>query len=460
MLKRILRSQLGVTFIEMLGVVTVILVVLGVGTPYVMDAINDSATEDFVSNANALENAVHLYYRDHGEFPKLDEVDTISDKSKKVIKGELLKAGVLDADQVIEKLIADRHLYTLDYSKLKEYTRVNKGDEGTDEFIVVDMVDFEKEKNYGVYENDVAGYIFSKDVRENSNGVVYSGAHKLLSDEEMKRLEDGISKPKYDSAKDMTPYGFRIVNIKNNGDGTADIDLSWTNRVVDDNGDELRGYIIKEFDLTCDKCSETSKILDENTLDYTLKNVPIGVVKLGLQGTRVEFAGTALQDKTKVAYVEGSKDGTIDIIDWLTNPGDNGRVAVDPTLDEVTSGDQYEHRNELYKYLEEDSTFDESRVKATAEGLTIKSVAEGDRIVLKELRKQGNVYDFDKNRTRLFIAKAKDVLIPKDPYLQKDFQLNPSSDYQYIIEVYKNIPCANCSDAKAPQHAVVVYYEK
>lgn len=462
--------QQGLTFVELMVVMVIMGVIAAVTSVYVYNTVSDSSTEDFVSNAKVVESAAHMYYRDEGVMPVADTTpikkSDVDKKSLLIIRSQLLKEGVTKTEEVTDQLFKDEMVRRVDFKKLNPYTKVRTDDEGSKEFIMVGMVDdLGKKPGYGMYENEIAGFVFSDTTRNLSDGYVFSGAHRLSTDKAndtaINDMENGLGDSAYTNADDMTPYGFKIVNIKNNKNGTADVDLSWTNRLVDKDNKELKGYVVDEFQLTCDNCAEAdkSKKIDKDTLTVTLKDVPVGKVVFGLQGNSVSYAGAALTGKTKIARVDGaSADGSIDLVDAITNPGD-GTVEVSPTLDEVVDGAQYESRNELYKELDESTAFNTNSVKAIPEGIELSDVVSGDRIVLKELRRSGSSYDFDANRTRLFIAKADKVTIPKDPYLQGDFQTNPDSEFEYIVEVYKNTPCASCGSKTSPTNAVVVYYE-
>lgn len=467
-----MRKELerGFTLLEMLVVLVIIGVILGFGAPMVMNSVTDSSTQDFVSNASAVESAAQMYYRDEGVMPVVDSSPLtkaqMTPKSILIIRTQLMKAGVTKTAAVTDKLLADGMIRRVDFKKLNPYTKVDSDDEGSKEFVIVGMVEgLDSKPSYGVYENDIAGFVFSDTTRDMSTGVVYSGKYKLSKDKAtlaaVDAAETGMGGSALTTATGMTPYGFKVVSIKNNKNGTADVNLSWTNRVVDDAKKELKGYVIEQFQLTCNTCAtaQKSQVLNKDTLTTTLTGVPVGKVVLGLQGNIVTYAGAALTGKTKVAFTEGaSATGEVDLVDKITNPGD-GTVTVSPELDEVVDGTQNESRNDLYKELDESSVFDSTSVKAVPAGLSLTNLVAGDRIVLKELRRTGTSYDFDGNRTRLFIAKSTSAVIPKDPYLQNDFQTNPDSEFEYIVEVYKNMPCAACAGKANPNNAVVVYYE-
>lgn len=460
----------GFTLIESLVVLVIVGVILGFASTMAMNSITDSSTQEFVSNASAVESAAQMYYRDEGVMPVVDSAPLtkaqMTPKSLLIIRTQLMKAGVTKTEAVTDKLLADGMIRRVDFNKLNPYTRVSPDDEGSKEFVIVGMVEgLDAKPSYGVYENDIAGFVFSDTTRDMSTGLVYSGRYKLATDKATKVVVDaaetGMGGSALTTATGMTPYGFKVVSIKNNKNGTADVNLSWTNRVVDDAKKELKGYVVEQFQLTCNTCvtAQKSQVLNKDTLTTTLTGVPVGKVILGLQGNTVTYAGTALTGKTKVAFTEGSSaTGEVDLVDKITNPGD-GTVTVSPELDEVVDGSQNESRNELYKELDESTAFSGTSVKAVPAGISLTNLAVGDRIVLKELRRTGTAYDFDGNRTRLFIAKATSAVIPKDPYLQNDFQTNPDSEFEYIVEVYKNMPCTACGNKTTPNNAVVIYYE-
>lgn len=452
--------QKGFTLMETLGVIAIIAIILAIGIPFVSGIVKDSSTQDFVSNAKNLEDAAHMYYRDEGKLPTTEIITDVTDRSKLVIKSELLKAGILDPETVIEQMLIDGVIKKISYDDIREYTRVTDGDEGTEEFMIIDSADISNGK-YGVYENEIAGFVFSTDVRENSSGVIFSGSYKVDDEQGVKDREDEQQDPsKLVKGNQMTPYGFRLLSVSDNKDGTANVKVTWTNRVVDDSNKELRGYLITDFGFKCDVCSDVLENTD-GTFGATLK-VDIAQKKLNLTlvGEKVKYGSLDVEGMpTKEAKL------VVDIVKEITNPGKQDTVPVpgscpdgsDGCLDEVTGGDVFEDRNDLYDQLEE-ANFDASKVSAIEGGLLIKGVEVGNYIVMKEIRRTGNIYNFDPNRTRLFIAKEVDVLIPKNPYLQDDFQKNPYSSYEYILEEYKNMPCASCSTKTAPDNGVVVYY--
>jgi prepilin-type N-terminal cleavage/methylation domain-containing protein len=452
MKKRTMKSQLGFTLMEILAVVVVISIILGIGVPFVNNLVKDSSTQDFVSNAKTLEDAAHMYYRDEGKLPTTEVITEISDDSKLVIKSELLKAGVIDPDAVIAQLLTDGAIKKISYADVKEYTRVAEGDEGTEEFIIIDSADIST-GNYGVYENDLSGFVFSSEVRENSSGVIYSGSYKVDDKEEMKAIVDEPVDPStLAKGNEMTPYGLRLLSVNDNKNGTADVKVTWTNRVVGADNKELRGYLITDFDFNCTECSNVVENSD-GTFGATLTaDISQKTLNLSLKGDKVKYGsveviGTPTNEATLV----------IDIVKEINNPNSLEIINVNDTLDEVIGGDLFEDRNDLYDQLEE-TNFDSNKVSAVEVGFEIKGLEIGNYIVLKELRKTGNIFDFDSNRTRLFISKKVDILIPKSPYLQDDFQKNPESTYEYIIEVYKDLPCTSCSSKTAPSKAVSVYY--
>lgn len=464
-----LAKYRGFTLVEMLVVVFIIGAIAAFAVPASMSMMKDSSTHEFTTNAKVLEDASRMHYRDTGVLPTSEVVGTgalsITENSKLVIRNELIKAGVYNSESVLDNLIADGYIRKLDYGELLDNSTVSKEDEGAEEFVIVDMIENIDASRYGVYENDIAGFVFSLDVRDNSSDEMYSGAYKIdsgttsedIDDEESSMADNALA-----DASTLKPYGFRVADVKNNKDGTADVTLTWTNRLtelVDGKETVKRGYVSEEYRLTCDLCSTPSRSITDGSVELLLEDVPMGKVKLTLTGTKVVFAGSVIPGNTRVANVNDTSDGVIDLVDVTTNPGE-GVVDVNDGLDEVLEGDQFDNRNDLYKELEENPNFGNDKVVAVRDGLEVSGLNIGDRLVLKEVRKTGTLYDFDKNRTRLFIVKKDTVLIPKDPYLQKDFQTNPYSEYQYIIEVYNNVHCSTCSGKTSPGNAVVVYYSE
>lgn len=457
-----LNSSRGYTLQEIIVVLVIIGVLLGMAVPAGMRMMNDATTHEFATNAKTFQDNAHVLFRDTGVLPVAEEVGTgdltVTERSKLVIRNELIKAGVADSETIVNNLIEDGYVRLLAYDDLVGYSTLSKDAEGAAEFVIVDVIEDIDASRYGFYENDIAGFVFSLDVRENSSGEMYSGAYKLDSgygDKELDDIETDLNEDVLTDASSLKPYGFRVANVVNNKNGTADVTVTWTNLLTELVGsdEELkRGYISEEYTLTCDVCATTTTTFGKDDVETVLDDVSIGNVNLTLRSDRVVFSGSVVPGTTRIAEINA------DLLDMITNPGD-GVVEVNDDIDEVLEGDQFDNRDDLYKELEESTTFAPDQVTAIPEGLQVNGVAVGDRIVLKEVRKEGTVYDYDRNRTRLFISKATDVLIPKDPYLQKDFQTNPYSEYEYIVEVYKNIPCTTCSGKTAPDNAAVVYYD-
>lgn len=457
----------GLTLNELLVVVVIIGVLASFAVPATMSMMKDSSTHEFSTNAKVIEDASRMHYRDTGVLPTSEVVGSgglsITENSKLVIRNELIKAGVYNSEDIVNYLIEDGYIRKLDYGELLDNSTVSKEDEGASEFVIIDMIEDIDPSRYGVYENDIAGFVFSLDVRDNSSNEMYSGAYKITSgttSDDLTNEEGSMSDNALTDATSLKPYGFRVADVKNNKDGTADVTLTWTNRLtelVDGKETVKRGYVSEQYRLTCDLCSESSKSITDGSVEMLLEDVPMGKVKFTLTGTKVVFAGKDIPGNTRIANVNDTSDGVIDLIDVTTNPGE-GVVDVNDGLDEVLEGDQFDNRNDLYKELEENPNFGNDKVVAVRDGLEISGLDAGDRLVLKEVRKTGTLYDFDPNRTRLFIVKKDTVLIPKDPYLQKDFQTNPYSEYQYIVEVYNNVGCSTCSGKTNPDNAVVVYY--
>lgn len=492
----------GFTLMEMLVVIAIIAIIIAIGTPIITNVVKDADTEEFVSNAKLVEEAANMYYRDNGEYPttnvkyklatkaaylnntdknknlflksvKADD-NEISEDSKKIILSQLVAAGVTNSEEVLNNLANDGKIRTIDYGKIADYSKVKSDDNGASEFVIIDLVSEEvlDTGKYGMYQNDIAGYVFSGETHDKSTGVYYSGAYKLTDDElnkvydKIKDLDD-VDVDKI-SKGTFYPYGFKANNIKQNDNGTADITLSWTNRVVDKNNnlETYKGFMAKDFEITY-IIDGVKKTVTTSDLTGTLKNVPVGKVQIYLRGTKVFYAGKDINKSTKYASItnklvddvdtDGPDDG-IDTNDIITKPGDGmtNEVCDICNIDEVLGGDQFDKKDELFKHLEEEAGFNADKVKVVKEGIKL-TVSKDDRIVLKELKKTSSGYTYDSNRTALFIAKDTNVLIPKSPYLQADFQKNPYSKYTYIVEVYKNKIVDN-SGATAPKNAVELFY--
>lgn len=472
-MKRI-KSQVGFTLMETLAVVVILGIVLGIGTPFVMNLVKDSTTQDFVSNAKTLEDAAHMHYRDTGVLPYTETVDSISKKSRNVIASELLKSGVLGVDGVIDALLENGKVKELDYDKLKEYTKVSKGDEGTDtengSFVIIDMIDFNgNTEDYGYYENELAGFVFSKDIRENSSGVYYSGSYKVEDDYKYEEDEDSKSEgaEKVD-ALDLRPYGLNAYVKKLNNDGTADIEVTWTSRLLNKENKIQKGYKSIEYKFTCGvECGnqnlDTSDLSTTFKVDRNVSDFEVTLIATNMEfGVNQPFPGPSGESKFTVEVGKGLENPSEKVpVDCIYD--DEGVLVNGVCMDEILGGDKFEDKNELFK-KNEGNEIREDQVSAIFEGLKITGVADKNYIVFKEVRGSGSNYSFDKNRTRIFQVRPgfNEVLIPKNPYLQDDFQLNPESNYEYIIESYKELPCSDttvCESKKAPDNAVITYYK-
>lgn len=484
------NMQKGFTLFEMLVVVGIIAIILGIGTPIAMNVMNDSKTEEFVSNAKILEDSVSMYYRDNGVMPYLGQGDTkesvseLDKVSREIVMAKLVEAGVTQPESVLDKLIDDGKVIKIDYTDLKEYTKITEGDEGTNVFVVIDIVEEDElDEKYGVYENDLAGYVFSVDTRDKTTGIVYSGAHSITK-EESEKLKDKIDElNEFDEAifeKGMNPYGFKVVNLEDKRNATVDLTVSWTNRIADNTGslETFKGFVGTDFYLECSTCDNgASKIYDinkeasgypntvtqkGNTFIMKIEGVPAGKILMTLKYDKIFYAGKDIQKETKLGYLNGNANGEpVDLEEIITDgdTGNNPPVCDTCGANEIIEGPKFDDKEELYKYYEEIATFSSNQVTAIEEGLKISGLEIKDIIVLKEYQKVGNVYSHDENRTRVFELTANEMLVPKNPYLQKDFQNNASSNYLYVIEAYKNKLVDN-KDATGPENAVEVYYEK
>lgn len=469
------RNQLGMTLIEALAVIVIIGIVIGIGTPFVMNMVNDSSTQDFVSNAKTLEDAAHMHYRDTGVLPYTDKVDNLSDLSRDVIASELLKVGVLNPSDTIDSLLLNGYIYELDYNKLRDYTKVTLGDEGTegeDQFIIIDMIDFNNNLiDFGFYENELSGFVFSKDVRNNSSGVVYSGSYKIEKGFVLQDEEDKVEVVVVDK-DDLRPYGLTAYVKKLNNDGTADVEVTWTSRLINKSNKIEKGYKSTEYKFTCgDECGNvdltTTDLITTLNVDRNAEDFEITLVSTKMErGINTPFPGPSGESKFLVEVKNGLENpGEKSPVDCIYD--NNGTLVSGVCMDEILGGDIFDERNDLFK-KQEGNIIAEDQVNAIFEGLTITGLQEKNYIVFKEVRGSGSNYSFDKNRTRIFQVRPgfTDVLIPKNPYLQDDFQINVNSNYEYIIESYKELPCSDggtpetvCTSKTAPESAVVVLYD-
>lgn len=522
MFKYLQKLEKGFTLQEMLFVVVIILVILGISTQIIGNVIKNSDTEEFVSNAKLVEESSHAYYRDNGKYPTGSttyaatvpmlgtEVNTsiesvaasdnsISDHSRLIIISRLVENGVTNAEQVYSQLLKDGKFKSLDSNKLSDYSRINKDSFGFSEFIIVDLVDGDKlGGKYGVYENDIAGYVFSSNTRSKTSGLTYSGSYEISDDELSKVIDNAteLDKGKNDGIKDenLYPYSFKVQTVTKNGTN-ADVTLTWTNKFTDALGDlePFKGYIgtkyeVVVYDKNKNPLPKYTTTITEGKTNVVL-NLPIDEYFITLQAKEISYAGNTIPNKVseKVGLGNniGTEDGTgngteegngtggcflgcpgnsIDLNDKLigggTGDGDGSiTVPVCDTcgLDEVVGGDLTDG-GEIYEKLEEFSGFGKDLVTADKFGLNIKSITSGDIIVLREVKKEGSAYKVNKERTFIFKATTATVKIPKTPYLQKDFQVNAESNYIYVLEVYK-YKLNTATGNKTPKKSVEVYYK-
>lgn len=529
MFKYLQKLEKGFTLQEMLFVVVIILVILGISTQIIGNVIKNSDTEEFVSNAKLVEESSHAYYRDNGKYPTGsttyvataptlgEEVNTsiesvaasdnkISDHSRLIIISRLVENGVTNAEQVYSQLLKDGKFKSLDSNKLSDYSRINKDSFGFSEFIIVDLVDGDKlGGKYGVYENDIAGYVFSSNTRSKTSGLTYSGSYEIADDELSKVIDNAtnLDKGKNDDIadKNLYPYSFKVQNVKTNGTN-ADVTLTWTNKFTDALGDleTFKGYIGTTYEIIVyDKNKNplpkytTTVTGGKTSVDLTL---PVDEYFMTLQAKEISYAGNIVTNKKseKVGLGNGiGSDGSgtggdggtggteegngtgsclfgcpgtsIDLNDKLIGGGENGdgdgsiTVPVCDTcgLEEIVGGDLIDG-GEIYDKLQEFSGFGKDLVTADKFGLNIKSITSGDIIVLREVKKDGSAYKVNKERTFVFKASAATVKIPKTPYLQKDFQVNAESNYIYVLEVYK-YKLNTATGNKTPKKSVEVYYK-
>lgn len=452
-----IKDQRGFTLAEILVVVSIILIILSIGVGVTWSMVKDSDVKDFVSNATNLEEASNLYFRDEGVLPYVGEEVKVEEDSIEVIKNELNKLKVPGAEDIVNKLIEGGHLKKINYLGLKEYTRITEGDTGTQSFVIVDKL--EDPSVVGEwYENDLAGYVFSESVVTDSSDGRYSGHYLLEKDGEVDVVEV------VDNPGDLKPYFFRVKSVKDKGNNIADVTFEWDDSWLfsggEHEGERARGYSAGNFGINegvdfneDNTLVETGEEKEVTLADYTYVE---GEVTFNLAGKNISFLGEALSDSGWTDHY--SLD--VDIQKFIDNSGDE--VDVPETggegITEESGGDDYEDRDDLYKKYKE-LEVDHDNVTAEYEGLRIKGLPKDTKIVLKEIKKKGSGYDYDENRTRLFRVseeKEEGILIPKVPYLQKDFQENPNSTYEYILEFYKK----EQGSVEVPEHAVNVYYKQ
>lgn len=441
-------GERGLTLIETLVVVTIISSLLGIGGSVVWNVVKDSDVEDFISNATNVEEASHLFYRDEGFFPLKSEAKDITAMSKKVMINELNKLGVPDSEGIVDRLIDGGNLSTIDYVDLADYTRVRIGDKGTEgpnEFVIVDKVDKGDLSGIGSwYENELAGYVFSKDVVTNSSKDIYSGRYLLRKDED----GDGFGEVGDSSdLEDVTlkSSGIRVDRLEELVGSEIEIDLSWEDRWLRTGKNRLaKGFTLEEVDFKVDGGEGITVDLKKEGISWlaTLKGVKLEDVltfTLGGKPEQIRYNGEVAKEGQdwQVEDIEL----TLEVENYVSNPTDNDKDA-----------------NEMYKEWEEIAV-DEEDVIAVEEGLEIRGLGVGDMIVLKEVRNTVGGYDFDPNRTRLFevnsLGEDGEFLIEKNPYLQKDFQTNVNSRYEYVLEFYKRVK----GNKDYPEHAIRLYYD-
>lgn len=323
----------GFTLAEMLVVLFIIGVLAGIGVPIVSSIMNDSSTEEFVTNAKLVEDSVSMYYRDYGVMPiseSGDASDKLTEHSKQIIKSKLVEAGIINADDVLNKLIDGKYIQFLKFEDVKEYTSLNKTASGLGVFVVVDMV--EDLSSFGTYENDIAGLVFSTENRDKSSGVVYSGAYSvskesLKKDENDKTLIDkeaeDVDKGNLDNKnKSMFPYGFRTKSSEDLKNGKANLTVTWTDRFVDKSNDltPFKGFTGGKYQLTYVVCDINTSDLDclstlnsgtgvtvvdvpassktGNTFTHEFTGLKYGKIMMKLKGNEVSYGGEVIPSKT------------------------------------------------------------------------------------------------------------------------------------------------------------------
>lgn len=513
-------KEKGFTLQEMLIVIAIILILFSIGVPITGNVMKNSDTEEFVSNAKLVEEAGHAYYRDSGKYPVGDITYThtatasavpknntttvfassdakISAESRLIILSKLVEHGVTNAKEVYDKLLADGKFRSVKMKDLTKYSRVDLDSNGAEDFIIVDLVDkVTLEASYGIYENDIAGFIFSADTRSKTTGVVYSGAYEL-SKKKLEKVEENadiLDKGKHDEIKDekLYPYGFKIQTVEPTtsaiGNKQANVTLVWTRKFTDSEGDleHFKGYVGKHYTLevypkdTDFESNPTPLHTESVTSLKTTIPLNFGEYYFILQATDIEYASKIVSGKKSEKIGLNRVPGTdheddlapgapADLNDILiggpdTGDGEDKVIDVcapieDCNLGEIIEGTPNDEKEKLYEFLVESDSSNKENFSSSKKGLHIKDVKVKDLIVLREVKKSGSTFTVYPDRTFVFQAYGTNVLIPKSPYLQKDFQINAGSKYMYIIEIYRNKLLDSSGKTTHPKNAVEVYYK-